>query len=208
MGFLLPFAATAMGASAATASTMATIGSVISEIGTVAGAIGQFAQGEAKSSADKYNATIASNNAKIAEQNAEFKSREGEQQAAIEEQKTRAKVGAIQANQAAAGVDVNTGSAVDVRSSAASLGELNAITIRSNAAREAYGYQTQASNDKAQAAMDSSMAGKDLMAGVIGGATTFLGGTGANINQYDSFMMNQGLNTSDIPTTGWFSENE
>ncbi len=58
--------------------------------------------------------------------------------------KTRGQVGAIEASQAASNITVGSGSAVDVRSSAAEMGELDALTIRSNAEKQAYGYQTQA----------------------------------------------------------------
>lgn len=60
-------------------------------------------------------------------------------------------MGAIKAAEAAGNVDVNSGSAVDVQSSAAALGELNAITIRGNAAKEAYGYETQSTSFENQA---------------------------------------------------------
>ena len=87
--------------------------------------------------------------------NAERAAAAGEQNAAQAELKGRAAVGAIRAAQAANNVDVNTGSAVDVRSSAAETGQLNALTIRNNAAREAWGYQNQAASNTAQASLDT-----------------------------------------------------
>lgn len=47
---------------------------------------------------------------------------------------------------ASQGVDVNSGSAADVQASSAYLGELDAVTIRNNAAREAWGYKVQAND--------------------------------------------------------------
>ncbi len=153
--------------------------SVMAAASLASSAIGSIAQGKAQSASDKYNAQIARNNTQIATQNATFAGEEGAVNAGAEELKTRAQVGSIKASQAANGVDVNTGSAVDVRSSAAELGELSAINIRSNAARSAYGYQTQASSDTAQAALDKEQAKYASEAGYIKAGTTLLGGAAA-----------------------------
>lgn len=55
----------------------------------------------------------------------------------------RGAIGAQRVGFAAANVDVNFGSAVDVQADAALLGELDALTIRTNTAREAWGYKVQ-----------------------------------------------------------------
>lgn len=52
-------------------------------------------------------------------------------------------MGAQRANASASGVDAGSGSAADVQGDTARLSELDALTIRNNAAREAWGYQTQ-----------------------------------------------------------------
>ena len=71
----------------------------------------------------------------MATQNAQFAGAEGEQQTAAEGAKTKAAVGATLANEGASGIDVDSGSNVDVRESEAKIGMLNALTIRSNAAK-------------------------------------------------------------------------
>jgi hypothetical protein len=53
-------------------------------------------------------------------------------------------IGRQRAGLAAQNVDVGFGSAVDVQADAAYLGELDALQIRTNAAREAWGFQVQA----------------------------------------------------------------
>jgi len=53
-------------------------------------------------------------------------------------------IGSQRAGFASQGVDVNQGSALDVQADAAFLGELDALRIRTNAQREAHGYQQQA----------------------------------------------------------------
>lgn len=59
-------------------------------------------------------------------------------------QTTNQVIGAQRTNLASQNVDVNRGSSLDVQGDAAYLGELDALTIRNNAAKEAYGFQVQA----------------------------------------------------------------
>ncbi len=162
-------------------------------------ALGSIAQGQQQSASAKYNAQIAENNAKIAAQNATFAGEEGAVNTEIAQQKTRSNVADIKVAQAANGVNVNTGSAVDVRASAAELGELNAMNIRSNAARQAYGYQTQAASDKAQAALDRQEASYDKSAGLIKGATTLIGGAASG---YQSGLWGDWLGSNALNATG------
>lgn len=131
-----------------------------------------------------YNAQVAANNQLIAQENSRLASAAGNQQATIEGQKTRAAVGGIKAQQAASGIDVNRGSAVDVRSSAAELGELNALTVRSNAARQAYGYDVQAASAGGQAGLDSAMAGNAANAGRINQISSLLAGASSAGSQF------------------------
>lgn len=165
------------------------IGTVVS--GAV-GAVGAVMNAQAQSAAAKYNAEVAQQNAKIQQQNAIWAQQAGEQQAAVEEQKTRARVGAIMAAQAANGIDVNSGSALDTRSSAKELGELSALTIRSNAAKESYGYETQSWNASAEANLDKMNAAAAEQAGMIGAAGDLLGGVTGGIDKFQQWHMNSG----------------
>lgn len=179
MGFLVPLAIAAAPAIAGAAGVGAgTIGLWSSIGGSVLGALGQMKQGKAASQAAQYNATVAANNANISRQNAINAGHEGEIAAAQAQQETRAKVGAIKADQGASGVDLNSGSSIDVRSSAAQTGQLNAITLRSNAARKAYGYQLEASGQDAQSQLDLSTAKNEKSAGLLNASTTLLSGVG------------------------------
>lgn len=65
----------------------------------------------------------------------------------------RGAVGRQRAGFAASNVDVGFGSPVDVQADAAFLGELDALTIRTNAAREAWGYRVQADDLRRRAAI-------------------------------------------------------
>lgn len=199
MAFLAPLAIAA-GASASTAATIASVGSAVGTIASIAGAgvgaLGAIKQGQAEKSSAEYNAQIAANNAKLATQNAGFAAKEGEAQAEASSLKTRAQVGGIVANQGAAGVDVNTGSAVDVRSSAAQLGELSALDIRSNAARQAYGYQTESTGSTAQSQLDKMQGANAGPAGSINAGATLLGGLGSASTNYTGFLNKNGFGAS------------
>lgn len=194
-------AATAAASAAAEggAVTLADIGLYSSLGSSLIGGIGALQSGNAQSAASKYNAQIAAENSTIAQQNATWAGEAGEQQAGEASQKTRATVGAIQAAQAANNVDVNSGSAVDVRSTAAQLGELSAINIRSNAARSAYGYQTASTSQTAQSELDTYNAGQESLAGETGAATSLLGGAGnAGLNYAKYLQQSSPLSSTSL----------
>lgn len=174
---------------------LAPVALALTAVSAVVGTVGAIRSANAQADAAKYNASIAQQNQQIAQQNATLAAQAGEQQAAVQEQKTRATIGAITAGQAASGVDINSGSAVDVRSSAAELGELNAITIRSNAAKEAYGYQTNATGFQNQATLDKSSAANASTAGEIGATSTLLGGFGSAASNYTKYLNQNSFNT-------------
>lgn len=173
-------------------------GTVASAGAAAVGTMGAIKAGEAQKEAADYNANVAKTNAAIANQNAVHATQAGEEQAAMREQRTRATIGAIKANQAAGNIDVNSGSAVDVRSSAAALGELDAINIRANAARQAYGYQTQGASFTAQGQQDITAGENAETAGEIGAASTFLGGTGNAAENWARFQQMGGFNASSV----------
>lgn len=155
--------------------------------------VGQALSGQAQQKSAQYNAQIAANNAIIARQNATAASLEGESNAATESQHTKAQIGGILANQGASGVDVNSGSSLDVRSSAAQTGELNAINIRSQAARQAYGYQTEAVGDQGKEAMYKSEAAMAPIEAGITSAGTLLSGAVNPNNPFGAYLSSQSM---------------
>lgn len=192
MAFLLPLAVAGAGAAAA-GSTFATIGTIASIAGAGLGAFGAIQSAHASSAAASYNAEVAANNAQIAKQNATWASQAGEQQAGMSAAKTRATVGAMEANQAASGVDIGSGSALDVRSSAKELGQLDAINIRANAARQAYGYDVQSSSFNSQSQLDRYEASQDTTAGYINAGSSILGGVGSASSNYANYLSKGGV---------------
>lgn len=159
---------------------------------------------QAQKASAQYQNQVAQSNQAIATQNANFSSASGEQQAAVQEQKTRAQIGSITAAQASSGVDINSTTDQDVRTSAGELGALDAQTIRSNAARQAYGYETQATNFENAGAADVSQGNNDLTAGYTNAGAGALNSAGSASMNYAKIMSNStGINTTDsINTAG------
>lgn len=132
--------------------------------------------GIAGSNADKANAAIASQNAGISKQNAAWTAQEGNAAVEQSELKNRARYGATEANQGASGLTVGKGSFGDVLKSEKEGGELNALNIRSNAARQAYGDITQANNYQNQAAIDRYAANAQMLIGLAKGGESLMSG--------------------------------
>lgn len=171
-------------------------------------AYGQLQQGKATQAADNYAAQVATNNAAIATQKANWAAEEGVQSASKSQMDTAAKVGAIKANQGASGVTIGEGSSPDVVQSARTAGMLDAMTIRSNAAREAYGFQVDSSNQTAQSALYKASGKNAVKASKIGAASTILGAA-ASGSQYAGYLnsksafptsLNQSVNPSASPS--------
>lgn len=90
---------------------------------------------------------------------------------------TQQLIGTQRAAQAASGGEVNTDTNALIQQDTAQLGELDALTISNNAAREAYGYNVEAASNL-QNAKRIKKAGKNaVLTSVIGGA---LGGVGGD----------------------------
>lgn len=141
MAAALPWIALGLGAAGTVVQTIAAV-----KQGRAAERAGQRAQEAANSQAEiqDFNAAVADLQAKDAvERGAEEESRFRTQ--------IRSTIGTQRAAFAASNVDVNYGSAVDVQADAAFLGELDALTLRTNAAREQWGFQVQATDYRKRA---------------------------------------------------------
>ena len=106
---------------------------------------GQAAEraGEAAQRSGESQAQLAEYNAAVADLQATDAAIRGDQEAQRFRTRTRALIGEQRAGFAAGNVDVGYGSTVDVQADAAFLGELDALTVRTNAAREAWGYRVE-----------------------------------------------------------------
>lgn len=127
------------------------LGAGTSAMGSIKG--GQAAAGQAREQGrmNAYQAQVARNNAIIAEQNAQRAEVVAAASAEAKSLEGAARLGAVKVGQAASGVDVNTGSALDVQVGQRMLNKLDTETVFSNELLKAYGYRTQAANATAEA---------------------------------------------------------
>lgn len=157
----------------------ATISIIMSAASAVTGVVGSIQQSNAAKSQAEYQAAVARNNQIYAQRAAD----EAKQRGAAAEAKARMATKGLQGRQRAVlasnGLDVSDGSALDIQQDTAGLGEIDALTIRSNAEREAQGYLQQGSNFGGEAALYDARARNAASSGMWSGATTILGGAGS-----------------------------
>lgn len=156
-------------------------------VGAGASAYGAMESSAAQSSAANYQAQVALNNQKIADQNAQFALQTGQQEDAAKRQQTAQVTSQQRAITAASGIDPNTGSSQRIQGDTAALGELDAQTIRNNAARTAWGYQAQGANFGGQAALLQSQASDAASAGALGAFSSLVGGASSVSNKWTTF---------------------
>lgn len=72
------------------------------------------------------------------------------------------------------GVDVNSGSAAATQAESAGLGELDALTIRTNAAREAYGFNVRAIDTRRQGRNASTEGNQAAISTILGSGADYL----------------------------------
>jgi hypothetical protein len=123
---------------------MAALTASLLALSAVSSARAQRKQGEFEAHQNEVNASLAEESASDA------LARGKEDEAALRTD-TKQLIGSQRAGYAAQGVQVDDGSALDVMTDATRQGELDALTIRTNAAREAHGYTVAAMNDRAAA---------------------------------------------------------
>jgi len=152
--------------------------------GAGVGAFGANYKGQAEANMYQYQAGVAQVNQQIALQNADYAIAVGESQSQASGMQTRAQIGETRAQQGAAGLDVNSGSAAAVRDSEEKIGEYNQAVIRSDAAKRAYGYQVEAESQASQAELDRMGAQTSRTSGYINAVSTILGGASSVSNKW------------------------
>ena len=156
-------------------------------VGTIVGGAGAAQQGAAQKAAFEYQSAIARNNQIVAQRAAEDARKRGELEANIQRQRSRLLVGQQRAALAGGGVLTDTGSALDLIEDTAGLGELDALTIQSNAEREAIGFQTQAMNFAGESALASASARQASTSSMFKAGSTLLTGFGSVAEKWYGF---------------------
>lgn len=116
----------------------------------------------------------ANYNAEVSEQLAQQALDKGRTDEEMYRQGVKTLEGAQRTDFAGQGVEVDTGSPVDVAADTAYLGEQDAQQIRLNAQREAWGYRAQAQSQRMQGSAAQRAGYFDAASAVLGGATTLL----------------------------------
>jgi len=145
----------------------------------------QGQQADAQKASLNYQAAVNRNNEIYAQRRAEDARQRGEQAAFQNDLKTRQLQGRQKAVLASNGIDVNSGSAVDITSDTAAIGAMDTLTIRANAEREALGYEQEGSNFGAAAGLQSFQASNT--SATLGQAGTILGGLGSVSDKWYRF---------------------
>ena len=155
--------------------TIAIASMVATGVGTVMQMAAQSHAASAQAAQANYQAQVADNNRITAERLAV----DAEQRGEIEVRRHRQQVEQLKGRQvaalAASGVDVASGSPLDVLADTAGLGALDQQTIRDNAAREAWRFRVDAANQGAQAGLFRNQAA-NASSGAVGTLLTGIGG--------------------------------
>jgi hypothetical protein len=178
--------------------TMTAIALAVTAASAAAQAKGQLSAGKAAKQAGESQQQVAEANAQQSEFNAhvaDLQAADATTRGAEEESRFRTSVrgliGSQRAGFAGQGVDVGSGSALDVQADAAYLGELDALTIRSNAAREAWGYQVQSENYRQDAAVQRKGGEIAARAGANANSAAKIGAAGSVLGAGSSLLLSR-----------------
>jgi hypothetical protein len=116
---------------------------------------------------------LAEKNAKLAELAATDAEARGGVQAGLVRMRGSRTASTQRAAYGASGADAASGTALSLYGDTAAVSELDAQTARSNAAREAWGYRTQAEDFRAQGALAERQAAYGAASTVLGGVAQF-----------------------------------
>lgn len=126
---------------------------ISSAVGAGVSAYGVSQQQKAANASAEYNAKVMQRNSEIAKMQGAEATKQGELDAREHRLKVAGIIGSQKSAYGASGVLIDQGSPLDVAMSSAAEGELDAMTIKRNAQRAAYGYQTQALNYEAESSL-------------------------------------------------------
>lgn len=147
--------------------------------GSLLSAFGALSGGQAQSRQLQYQAGVADLNKQIALQNADYAQHTGDIQGQQYGMQAAQRMGAIRAGIGASGIDIGSGSKAAVQDSQRYVTELDTTQIRSNAARKAYGFDVEATQDAAQAGLYSAAASDAQSAGEIKALGSLVSGAGS-----------------------------
>lgn len=188
---------------------IAAVGLGLSAVSTAVGVMGAKNAADAQAANANYQAQVAKNNQIISSQNAAYTMQAGNAKAEDESLKGRARQGAVLTALAANGLDVNSGTPVDVEKTQKETDALSTQRVVDASQLQAYGYRSQGVNFGAQAGLDTAEAGQAKSAGnlaMVGGLLSGASSVGLNyakLSQSGAFSSGGGggtVNTGGVPS--------
>jgi len=171
-------------------SEMAVASMVAAAASTAVGVASASASADAQEKASAYQAQVAKNNQQQANQAAVYAQQQGQVMEDAKREQTAQTLGGERAAMAANGVDLDSGSALRLQGDTAKVGELDALTIKNNAARASYGYQVQGLGYADQANMDMSAASNAETAGTLNEFSSLVGGASSVGSKWVTYQNN------------------
>lgn len=157
-----------------------TLGLLLFGAGAFTGGVGAFMGQSAQNQALEFNALMMEQNARLANMRALETEKEGQRQEMLHRLKVEQLKGSQRAAAAASGALVTEGSPMDILFDTERLGEMDAMTLRYNAAMEAWGHKMQG----VQYGTQASMYRAQRLNPWLSFGTSLLGGAGQLTNMY------------------------
>lgn len=152
---------------------MATVALVAEIVGAAVAVYSAVRTGQQQRAAAKYNQAVAQQNAKAAQE-------QGAEAALQSQRQTAQKIGAMEANYGASGVDASTGSPLDVLTDSVRQGTLDQLTLKYDASLRGAGYTNTAT-------LDGMEASNATTSGYLNAAGAALGGTAQAAGTYNKY---------------------
>jgi len=170
-----------------TTGQLAMASTALAVVGTGMTVYGQMQAGKAAQSQANYQAQVAANNKIIADRQAADALDRGKNAEKAHRIQVAQLAGRQRAVLAGNGVVLDDGTALDITSDTMAMGELDALTIRSNAQREAYAYEVQGMGFQADAGLYAARGQSAASAGQAAGFSSLLSGAGSVADKWYGF---------------------
>lgn len=144
--------------------SIAIAGLVMSAAATATAAYASYENQKSQNAANDYNAAMLRRNAEVTDLQAQQTVEQGKVEEEAQRKKVQAVIGSQRAAASSSGLLVDSGTTQAVTEDTAGFGELDALTIRSNAQRAAWGIKNQGADYTAQSNLVSMKNSSPVMA--------------------------------------------
>lgn len=149
---------------------------ILAAASTAAAAAGLVMQGNAAAAEADYNAAVQRNNAILSANRAQQERDRGRQEEDRKRREIARVVGSQRAQTGASGIELSSGSPLDVLTGTIQEGEVDALQIRRNAEQRARDYEYEGRNLRAEAVMTERAGQSARRQGFLSAGGTVLGG--------------------------------